>query len=43
MEYIIKEKDGKKITTRDVQDKLLIILKEIDRVCKLNNIEYFIS
>ncbi len=43
MEYIIKEKDGKKITTRDVQDKLLIILKEIDRVCRLNNIEYFIS
>ena len=43
MEYIVKEKDGIKITTRDVQDKLLIILKEIDRVCKKNNIDYFIS
>ena len=43
MEYIVKEKDGIKITTRDVQNKLLIILKEIDRVCKKNNIDYFIS
>lgn len=43
MEYVVKEKDGKKITTRMVQDKLLIILKEIDRICSKNNIDYFIS
>lgn len=43
MEYVVKEKNGQKITTRMVQDKLLIILKEIDRVCKKNNIDYFIS
>lgn len=43
MEYIIKEKDGKKITIRMVQEKTLIILKEIDRICQKNNINYFIA
>lgn len=43
MEYIISEKNGQKITTRMLQDKLLIILKEIDRVCQKNNIDYFLS
>ena len=43
MEYILKEKNGQKITTRMLQDKLLIILKEIDRICQNNNIDYFLS
>lgn len=44
MEYIIKEKkDGTVVTVRMLQLKLLEMMKEIDRVCKKNNIEYFLA
>lgn len=44
MEYIIKEKkNGEKITVRMLQLKLLEIIKEIDRVCKKNNIKYHLA
>lgn len=44
MEYIIKEKkNGEKVTVRMLQLKLLELMKEIDRVCKKNNIEYFLA
>ena len=44
MNYIIKENnDGTLVTVRMLQLKLLEIIKEIDRVCKKNNIEYFLA
>ena len=43
MEYVIKEKNGKIIKIRDVQKELCKILKEIDRICEKNNIEYFLT
>ena len=44
MEYIIKEtKDGTVITVHMLQLKLLEMMKEIDRVCKKNNINYFLA
>lgn len=43
MEYIVYEDETKKITTKELQEKLLEILKEIDRICKKHNIDYFIS
>lgn len=44
MDYILKEnKDGTKITVKDVQDVLLEMLKDIDIICKKNNIPYFLN
>lgn len=44
MEYIIKEKaNGEKVTVRQLQLKLLVMMKEIDRVCRKNNISYFLA
>lgn len=43
MEYIIKDENGEKITIADVQKEILKILKEIDRICEKNNIEYFLT
>ncbi len=43
-EYILKEnKDGSKITVRDVQLVLLDMLKDIDKVCKKHDIPYFLN
>ena len=42
MEYIIKEQNGEKITIRTVQKELYKILKEIDRICEKNNIDYYL-
>ena len=39
-EYVIKEIDGEKITVRQLQEEILTIMDEIDRVCKKNNIPY---
>lgn len=39
-EYIICEKNGKKITVRDLQLEVLTIMDEIHRVCEKNNIKY---
>lgn len=33
-EYVIKEIDGEKITVRQLQEEILTIMDEIDRVCK---------
>ena len=43
MDYFIIDKNGKKTKIRDVQLRLLELLKEIDRVCKKNNITYFLT
>lgn len=44
MDYIIKEKsDGTVVTVRMLQKKLIPMMKEIDRVCKKNNIQYFLA
>ena len=42
-EYIIKNDQGIKITVRDVHKRLLPLIKEIDRVCTINNIEYILD
>lgn len=40
-EYVLKiDKNGNKITVRDLQLEILTIMDEIDRVCKKNNIKY---
>ena len=39
-EYVICEKNGKKITVRDLQLEVLSIMDEIHRVCEKNNIRY---
>ena len=39
-EYIICEKNGKKITVRDLQLEVLTIMDEIHRVCEKNDIKY---
>lgn len=43
MEYIVSEKDGKVITAKMVQEKLLEILKVVDKICRENDIDYFIA
>ncbi len=43
MEYIIKEENGKKITVRMLQKRLMPLLKEIDRICTKHDIHYFLS
>lgn len=43
-EYILKVKDdGTKITVRDVQMKLLDMMKDIDVVCRKHNIPYWLT
>ena len=43
-EYILKVKeDGTKITVRDVQLRLLEILKDIDALCQKHNISYWLT
>jgi len=39
-EYVICEKNGKKITVRKLQLEVLTIMDEIHRVCEKNNIRY---
>ena len=39
-DYVICEKNGKKITVRDLQLEVLTIMDEIHRVCVKNNIRY---
>ena len=39
-EYVICEKNGKKITVRELQLEVLTIMDEIHRVCEKNNIKY---
>lgn len=39
-EYILYEKNGKKITVRDLQLEVLTIMDEIHRVCEKNDIKY---
>ena len=43
MEYIVKEKNGEKITTKMLQKKLYEALKEIDKICEENKIDYFLA
>ncbi len=43
-EFLLKEKkDGTKIMVRDVQLALMDMMKDIDEVCKKNNIEYCLT
>lgn len=43
-EYILKENpDGTKITVHDVQQVLLVILKDIDAICRRYNITYWLN
>lgn len=43
-EFLLKEKkDGTKIMVRDVQLALLEMMKDIDKICKDNNIEYCLT
>lgn len=42
-EYVLKElEDGSKITVRDLQLELLEMLKDIDEICRKNNVTYFL-
>ena len=44
MEYILKEKsDGQVITVKDVQNVLIEMMKDIDELCRKNNIEYVLT
>ena len=40
--YLIETKKGEKIPVRDLQLEVLSVMKEIDRVCRKNNIKYFL-
>ena len=39
-EFILKQTDDEVITVRDLQEEILTIMDEIDRVCRKNNIPY---
>lgn len=42
-EYILKQNpDGSKVTVKDVQDVLLTMLKDIDKICTTYDIPYFL-
>ena len=41
-EYILFEKKGVTYTVRDLQLEVLSVMDEIDRVCRKNNIRYFL-
>lgn len=42
--YVLKTKpDGTEITVADVQSVLLVMLKDIDKICQRNNIPYFLN
>lgn len=41
-EYFIELDNGEKISVRDLQLEVLNIMDEIDRVCRKNNIKYFL-
>ena len=44
MEYIIKmDENGKPITVRMLQKKLYEAMKDIDKICKKNKIDYFLA
>lgn len=44
MEYVLKTmKDGSKVTVKDVQNVLLSMMKDIDKLCKKNHIEYVLT
>lgn len=40
--YYIETKSGKKILVSDLQNEVLSVMDEIDRVCRKNNIKYFL-
>ena len=42
-DYIIIDNKENKITVSDVHKRLLPLIKEIDRVCNINNIEYILD
>lgn len=42
-EYVLKEANGIKTTVRDVQLVLLEMAKDIDEICRKNNIPYFLN
>lgn len=39
-EFIICERDGEKVTVEQLHQKILIVMDEVDRVCRKNNIPY---
>lgn len=41
-EYLIETKKGEKIPVRNLQMEVLSVMKEIDRVCRKNDIKYFL-
>lgn len=41
-EYFITIRNGKKIPVRDLQKEVLSVMEEIDRVCRKNDIPYFL-
>ena len=42
--YVLKTKsDGTEITVKDVQDVLLVMLKDIDVICQRNKIPYWLN
>ena len=44
MKYVVKKNEnGQDITVRMLQLNLLTMMKEIDRICKKNNIDYFLA
>ena len=44
MEYVLKRTEtGKKITVRMLQNKLLEMMKDIDKICQKNDINYFLA
>ena len=44
MKYVLKTmKDGSEVTVKDVQNILLDMIKDIDELCKKNNIEYVLT
>lgn len=44
MEYVLKKTEtGKKITVRMLQNKLLEMMKDIDKICQKNDINYFLA
>ena len=42
-EYVLKEDENGKVTVRDVQEVLLVILKDIDAVCRRHDIPYWLN
>ncbi|MDD3187623.1 MAG: LicD family protein [Bacilli bacterium] len=39
-DYFIEDRQGNKINLKDLHEKILVIMDEIDRICRKNNIPY---